>query len=876
MAQPDILKQLKSRFETPLDGLSKRRIVFWHDADGSFEAAFDELYAEAFSGSRNLHFAKIADGGFFALKREIYRQFPDDDYLIYTRAPKDLSAHGLEGNWFADLEFVSEHFQADFASMLMDDLGAVDSAAEGVELFRDFFKAADRREKFKRLMPAAQTKADVALGVIGALLRSEDLSVETLVRTYLCALEKGREPLRSLGEYGADTAFASFIGKRLGYVGDLESLDDLAAHLLLTALSIQLPDNALDGLENRISAPHGQFCLNIVHAWMAEDSCAADLYDICRRIEALCNLEQRFSQMPASALMDADVLPCINERILIDLCSSMGQGADRSEESSIALQRRKGLRWFGRVADYFDALGCAVSAQRFYRRHMGGFHYAKSDEVWKAYVSDWYRMDTSYRHFCRAFDSCQKTTSDLPIELDEAMEILASWMERIYVNWFLTDSNACWVNASEKSWEQVGYVEGVARQRRFFDESVLAGSSDVKKTMVIVSDALRFEVAAELSERLERDTRGLAELKSMQCVFPSITEFGMAALLPHTSMSYSWNDGGVYVNGNMPTTGTEARESVLRFTKPNSRCIQSKDLIAAKRTMRKELVGNAEFVYVYHNKIDSIGEEYSTEHMVFEACDNAMDDIVTLVKIATGDLNFSRVIITADHGFLYTRDPLEERDKVSKKDIAASTVKLGRRYAISDDIHLDDTLLIKMNMDDVEGGSYTGLAPRECIRIKKAGPGENYVHGGVSLQECCVPVIQFRNKKAGSKGYEERIPAELRLLSTQRRITSMLFKVELYQPACVGGKILPAEYELVMTDALGNEVSDVLRAHADMTNTDEKARVSNIRFSLKADTSYDAKKPYYLLCRSKENAQIVWKEKFTIDIAFVPLDDFGF
>lgn len=876
MAQPDILGQLKSRFEAPLAGLVKRRVVFWHDADGSFESAFDGMSPEMLCSPRNLHLKKIADGSCFTLKRELYRQFPKDDYLIYTRAPKDLSARGLEDNWLADLELISEHFQADFASMLMDEIGAVDSAAEGVELFRDFFNAADRREKFKRLMPAAQTKADVALGVIGSLLKAGDLSTETLVRTYLCSLENGKNPFASLKEYGVEGAFSSFISKRLGYTGDMESLDDLSAHLLLTALSVQLPDNALEGLENRMSAPHGQFCLNIVHAWMAEESSVVILYDICRRIEGLCNLRQRFAEMPASSLMEADVFPCINERILVDLCFGMGHGADRSDEASAALQRRKDLRWFSRVADHFDALEAAVEAQRFYRDHVGGFHYAKPDEVWRAYTSDWYRMDAFYRRFCSAFDACQKTAFDLPVDLDEAVEVLASWMERIYVGWFLADSNACWINASEKSWEQTGYVEGVARQRRFFEESVIPGSSDVKKTMVIISDALRFEVAAELADRLERDTRGIAELKSMQSVFPSITEFGMAALLPHTSMSYSWNSGGVYLDGDMPTNGTDARESVLRSRKPNSRCIQSKDLIAAKRALRKELVGDAEFVYVYHNKIDSIGEEYSTEHMVFEACTVAIDDIVALVKIATGDLNFSRIIITADHGFLYTRDPLEERDKVSKKDISSSTVRLGRRYAISDDEWLDDGLFIRMSMEDIDGGSYTGLAPRECIRIKKAGPGENYVHGGVSLQECCVPVIQFRNKRVGSKGYEERVPAELKLLSTQRRITSMFFKVELYQPTCVGGKVLPAEYELVMTDSSGNEVSDVRRVHADMTNADEKARVSDVRFGLKAGNAYDAKKPYYLLCRNKENAQIAWKEEFAIDIAFVPLDDFGF
>ena len=52
--------------------------------------------------------------------------------------------------------------------MLMDDLGAADGAAEGVELFKGFFNAQDRKQRFKRLMPSAQSKQDVALGVIGS------------------------------------------------------------------------------------------------------------------------------------------------------------------------------------------------------------------------------------------------------------------------------------------------------------------------------------------------------------------------------------------------------------------------------------------------------------------------------------------------------------------------------------------------------------------------------------------------------------------------------------------------------------------------------------------------------------------------------------
>ena len=874
--QINVSEQLKQRFSAPLPECARRRIVVWHDPDGSFEADFEALAESGFAGlEREVSFVKAVEGAYFALKHRIYRDEAEADFLVYSSGHKDLSEHGLEGNWLADIELIAEHFQADYVSMLMDELGATDSAVEAIEQFKQFFNAQERKEKFKRLMPAAQTKQDVTLGVIGALLGASELTVECLTRTYLCSLWEGVDPLGTLGKYGADAAFSSFAMKRLGYAGDLSSLDDFSAHVLLTAVSFQLPEGSLPNLEQRVSLPHGQFCLNIVRDWMNQEQVADVLYEIARKVEQLCNLPLLLSQVDVPALSDADVFPCLNECILTNLFQSLSHGADRADEVTKIVQHRKDLRWFGRVEPYFDALVAAAAAQKFYRGHLNGFHYAQPVDVWQAYTKDWYAMDTCYRSFCKAMDSCHKTTSDLPTTLDDSLEALASWMERIYVNWFLAESNACWINASEESWFQVGYIEGVPRQRHFFEDSVVAGSADVKKTLVIISDALRFEVAVELAQRLEQNTRGVTEVKSMQSVFPSITEFGMAALLPHKDMSLSWNDGGVYLDDGLPTASTVDREAALRRRKPNSRCVQSKDFINAKRAARKELIGDAEFVYMYHNAIDSVGEEYSTEHKVFDACDEAIEDIVALVKAATGDLAFSRVVIASDHGFLYTREPLEEREKVSKKDISGSAVKLGRRYAIAEGQWADDSLFVKINMEDLEGGDYYGLAPRDCVRIKKPGPGDNYVHGGVSLQECCVPVIQYRYKRAGARGYEEHQGATVQLLSTTRRITSMLFRIEVFQKEAVGGKILPAEYELVLTDAAGNEVSDPRRVHADMTTPDEKARVANVQLSLKAGKQYDSKAPYFLVCSDKATGQIAWKEQYQVDMAFA-LDDFGF
>jgi hypothetical protein len=48
-----------------------------------------------------------------------------------------------------------------------------------------------------------------------------------------------------------------------------------------------------------------------------------------------------------------------------------------------------------------------------------------------------------------------------------------------------------------------------------------------------------------------------------------------------------------------------------------------------------------------------------------------------------------------------------------------------------------------------------GYAPQDTVRIKVQGGGENYVHGGISLQEMVVPVIVYKGMRTGYKKYVE-------------------------------------------------------------------------------------------------------------------------
>ena len=294
-----------------------------------------------------------------------------------------------------------------------------------------------------------------------------------------------------------------------------------------------------------------------------------------------------------------------------------------------------------------------------------------------------------------------------------------------------------------------------------------------------------------------------------------------------------------------------------------------------KSAEQKELARDAEVVYIYHNTVDATGEDASTEHDVFGACERAVRDICGLVRVATNQIKAARIVVTADHGFLYTRCSVPASDKFSRGTLARDAVETGERYLVVPQ-GTEDDLLVKMSMEAVGGGELVGLAPRGFVRINRPGGVSHYAHGGISLQELCVPVVRVRYGGSRSKRITDAALAEVKPLDTNRRITSMVFRVRLYQPQPVGGKVAPATYDLVLVDGAGNPVSDVRRAVADRDCADEQGRVMEVLFNLRAGRAFAASEPLYLVARDRQTGNVSWREEYRADIAFAPMDDFGF
>lgn len=883
MAELDVRERFLARFAEPLPGAARRRIVIWHDADGEFEEAFDAMAAEAeagasLGGERPLRFAKAEDGSLFATKRLLAREDAESDFAVYRRR----AAGDIAGDLLADIELYAEHFQADGLSLLVQSLGAEDTSEvrEALGQMRPFFAAKDRVAKFAAVMPRAASAAAVRAGVLAVALGSPSPAAPALVRAFAAALltddeagEAGRT-MAQVERFGAADALRGVVGAVTGFAGEAADGRAVMEHLLLSACSATVPESVLAGLEGRFSPACGQFCLGIVHDWAAsgDEAERALLSEAAERVEADLNLGMRFAKATVADLAACDVFPAAGRAIVADLAASLAQGADRRAETRSVAAARRGLAGYEALASYFEALEAACDMQDFLRDHAEGYHVAPAAKVWEAYTGDWWQMDAAYRRFCEAFERCVRAADP---ELSEAMGPVSDWVENHYVNGFLIPANECWALTAEADWAAAGAVEGVPRQGRFYDEVVENELAGAKRVVVIVSDALRYEVARELACALEQGQRVACEVGAMQAPFPSVTSLGMAALLPHRALSVSAEGGLAVLADGMPTATTAQRAAVLKARRGASVAFAAKDVLAMKSAEQKELARDAEVVYLFHNTIDATGEDSATERDVFGACERAVEDICGLVRIATNQIKATRIVVTADHGFLYTRQEVPAADKLSQGDLREAAVKVGERYFVAPR-GTDAGLLAEVSMDTVSDGALVGLAPRGFVRVSRPGGVSHYAHGGVSLQELCVPVVRVRYGGSRSKGITAAQAAEVRLLDTNRRITSMMFGVRLYQPEPVGAKVTPASYDVVLVDGVGDAVSDTARAVADRADASEQGRIMEARFNLRPGRTYRADEPYYLMARNTETGETVWREEFTVDIAFAPLDDFGF
>lgn len=856
----NVEKSLRERFAAALPDNYRRRIIFWQDPDGEFAGQVDELCLDG------VKLLKLTGENHFAAKMLLSETDLESDYLVYN----PLSYSDIRDNWLLDIELYSEQFRADLLSLRMQELNMppVPQLRRAMKGYSRFFDNKERMAKLAAFGSSYNNVGQLHIDVLTVLSGAGTNTASGVIRAILLAgLEiEGNDAITAIKKFGNEEVLWGLIERYTGYAyaGD-GSLLSLAGHILLTALSVTMNAACLSGLDKLISEAHQQLCYDLVNEWMhSEDDDA--LYEIAREVEEQLHLVERFDRLDVEALIDSECFPCINECILRKYMTEISDNVIKADDIVKAVEKRRTLKWYKRVRYYFDGLLQVAQMQQFYQSNIGGFHIAEYEKLWKEYCGNYCKMDHSYRQFHAAFGRSLKESSTV---LEDLYKNVADYVEKLYKNWYLASLGSQWTALVGDELGQSSRLTNIPNQADFYKIHVRPIVATGSRVYVIISDALRYEVGVELTGGLLKETKGTAKISAMQAVFPSVTKFGMAALLPHAKLQLT-DDGRVLCDG-QSAEGTENREKILNAAHAGNVAITYKNLLAMKQAERRERVKNAQVVYIYHNTIDAVGDKPATEDQVFDACEQAVTEIKNLVRLIVNDMSGTNILITSDHGFLYSYKPLDESDKAEKSFVSGHIMELDRRYVLADG-ECSAEHMLRLPMGHVSS-DLIGFTPLDNIRMKKPGGGMNYVHGGVSLQESVVPVIEFKNLRAGSKKFVDVKKVALQLISQSRKVSNSIFSLDFYQREAVGGKNSAATYEIYMADATGKAVSDKKIVIADRTSSNGADRVFRTRLTLKS-MEFKKTETYYLTVVEKGTTNIIERVEFAIDIAFV--NDFDF
>ena len=850
-----VTRDLNKRFAAPLPEFYDRRIIFWKDEDREFEDKIPDIELD------NAEIVSLTGNNSFKVKKLLTADDTNHNYLVYCPI-----AVPEEENYLLPVELYSEEFRADLISIWMNEMHLNDSAAlrRSVREYRDFFKKKERREKIAMQNTPVQSPGQLHLAVMAALCGLKDASPNAIFRAVLSSGidQESNEIYQKFVDYGASEAFWMMTAQTTGYRDTDRDLERLAIHILLTALTRTLSSDYLTGLDSFISIPHQAYCYDFVTDWLHSDK-NSSFYEIAIHVEKTARLERRFARVPVMELSEIEIFPCVNENILTSLMTDIGNQIINVELIDAVVEKRRSMVWFDQTEDFFEGVYQTARMQAFYLEHAAGFHTVEPWKVWKEYTSDYYRMDTYYRKFQCAF--IHSLTYSNP-RLDDLFKQVSDQVEGLYDTWFLDNLGNNWTTASEDDLADRGYIREIPRQTDFYKDLIKPAD---KRIFVIISDALRYEVAVSLADRLRRETRAEVELDSFSAIFPSVTKYGMAALLPHEKLSIIEKKNGLAVYADDTSTEAGYRDSILKKANPASIALKYKDIILMKRQERSALAKGKEVVYIYHDKIDEMG--HTDETLVLPSCEDAIDEVKNMIRIITNEFSGTNILITADHGFLYTHKPLAEDSKVDKTTPAEDDVEIDRRYLVTRKGTSPEYLLpVKFIEDET---LYDAFAARENIRIKKNGGGVNYVHGGVSLQEMVVPVISYHYLRNQSKEYlrnkkkYDTEPVELNLLSASRKISNMIFSLNFYQKDPVGDNREAASYQLTFVNSEGEAVSDTQKIIADKTSVSNEDRTFRCTFNLKP-IKFSSSETYKLVISNENGLEAPRREEFTIDIAF--------
>jgi len=707
------------------DSLPKTGILVWYDEGGTLqdlvkEAAPRDVELLMFEGSYLTIRAQIETEKDFTKKRLVYvtEGTPSPswlrDYELFG-ARLDLALPALLSQFFAvkltkDLnEILTPQNCRRLAGRWNQVLGAVETPLPEKKLKEALLATAFGQPHPFDVKRAILTYLTYTKGA------SRELNTSGLSGTFLEILQKG---------YGLKTSKGKGV-----------KAQDLAATVLLTEFVMNSGGLAEEEFSDLLPEKGRRgFWAGLAAIWPSSVDFRDNFLKWSRRIEKEYNIPEKIKgrrgieNVLSFRAVDEALLDEVKARVGGERFLGILKNADFIRRVA---QKRSSLIWthMGLFKEWkilsisVDLLMLIRSSLRKVIKEGGG----DASFLVKSYTSGegWWRIDNLYRQLA-------SLDVDVDPEIRDLFIVLPGWQ---YQNWLRRMGGQLSTAFEGKvSWG----VDGAVDPKAFWKEFVHLNR---ERIAVFLIDAMRYELQRKMVSQLQESGLRVNHMV-MLSTLPSITKVGMACLLPHKRVSIQITNGRlqVFLDGKKVSTKGE-RQEWLRSKYGNQVVLADLDALKNPKALAKDTKG-ARLLVVMDREIDKAGSFISGE--LLNDFDKLTDRVKRGVDMAI-KAGYSKVVVTTDHGFLFL--PYPDEVDILEGTSFGSGVASGRRYAVGRPPKVKGAFSMPFKTLGYEGEDFQALFPRGISQFSSPGPREAFVHGGVSLQECCIGVLECTPKK---------------------------------------------------------------------------------------------------------------------------------
>ena len=382
----------------------------------------------------------------------------------------------------------------------------------------------------------------------------------------------------------------------------------------------------------------------------------------------------------------------------------------------------------------------AVIVARLYEKALtlGSLTLNTADEYVMRYESDYCFIDQYYRLANETYFGIDPTC-----ELFDAVQKVKRCLDQNYSK-LCNRINLEWTRCLKET-GGIGEVH-LLRQQNFYDERI---KPIQKKVAVIVSDALRYEVAKELIGELAR-SKHIASLKPAIAMLPSETKYCKPSLLPHRELKLygKGEEQDMAVDDHILDT-TLKRSEHLQVYRDGAVCVPFETVAEYNLEKNREIFKHP-LVYIFHDVIDKTGHDGNAKQIV-NSCKDAITELKKMIPKIHASYNVTEVYITSDHGFLFNDIMFTDKDKHK---IEEDCLERSTRYYLTkskDEVNG----VVKFPLNEVSGmvnvSDVMVAVPMGTNRFAAPSGGYMFTHGGAALQELIIPVITSRQERDDNK-----------------------------------------------------------------------------------------------------------------------------